>query len=624
MRMRKRNNLEPRMEACSSIWIRNGKELRGKWRSLMPEATELRLEVGCGKGKFTVETALANPEVLFIAVERVQEAMLLGMERALSLGLKNLYFLSLDAAELEEYFADGEVDLLYLNFCDPWPRKKNAKRRLTHRSFLDKYRRILRPNGEIHFKTDNAALFEWSLGELNVSGWELRNVTRNLHANGPVGIMTGYEEKFYELGTPINRCEAINRAETLKKIPMTVPLVEMDGDEMTRILWRSIKDELLMPYIELRTEYYDLGLKERDRTRDEVTVNAANAIRKYGVGVKCATITPNAQRMTEYSLHEMWKSPNGTIRAILDGTVFRTPILVDGIQPAVKNWKKPITIARHAYGDVYKAAELRVPEGKAELVFTDKNGTETRRTIYDFECGGVLTGQYNKDSSIASFARACFNYALATKQDLWFSAKDTIAKVYDGTFRQIFEDIFAKEYEERFKTSGIRYFYTLIDDAVARVIRSEGGFIWACKNYDGDVMSDMVSTAFGSLAMMTSVLVSPDGKYEFEAAHGTVTRHYYRYLEGEKPSTNPVATIFAWTGALKKRGELDGNAALTAFGERLERACIRVIESGRMTRDLSLLYEKGTAEVLTSEEFISAVRAELETLSALETTVLPE
>lgn len=624
MRMRKRNNLEPRMEACSSIWIRNGKELRGKWRSLMPEATELRLEVGCGKGKFTVETALANPEVLFIAVERVQEAMLLGMERALSLGLKNLYFLSLDAAELEEYFADGEVDLLYLNFCDPWPRKKNAKRRLTHRSFLDKYRRILRPNGEIHFKTDNAALFEWSLGELNVSGWELRNVTRNLYANGPVGIMTGYEEKFYELGTPINRCEAINREGTMNKIPMTVPLVEMDGDEMTRILWRSIKDELLMPYIALRTEYYDLGLKERDRTRDEVTVNAANAIRKYGVGVKCATITPNAQRMTEYSLHEMWKSPNGTIRAILDGTVFRAPILVDGIQPAVKNWKKPITIARHAYGDVYKAAELRVPEGKAELVFTDKNGTETRRTIYDFECGGVLTGQYNKDSSIASFARACFNYALATKQDLWFSAKDTIAKVYDGTFRQIFEDIFAKEYEERFKTSGIRYFYTLIDDAVARVIRSEGGFIWACKNYDGDVMSDMVSTAFGSLAMMTSVLVSPDGKYEFEAAHGTVTRHYYRYLEGEKPSTNPVATIFAWTGALKKRGELDGNAALTAFGERLERACIRVIESGRMTRDLSLLYEKGTAEVLTSEEFISAVRAELETLSALETTVLPE
>ncbi len=616
MRMRKRNNLEPRMEACSAIWIRNGKELRGAWRSLMPEAREVRLEVGCGKGKFTVETAQANPDILLIAVERVQEAMLLGMERALAVGLKNLYFLSLDAAELEEYFADGEVDLLYLNFCDPWPRKKNAKRRLTYRSFLEKYRKILRPNGEIHFKTDNSALFEWSLSEFNESGWEIRNITRNLHANGPVGIMTGYEEKFYELGTPINRCEVINREGKMDKIPMTVPLVEMDGDEMTRILWRSIKDELLMPFIELKTEYYDLGLKERDRTRDEVTVNAANAIRKYGVGVKCATITPNAQRMTEYSLHEMWKSPNGTIRAILDGTVFRAPILVDGIQPVVKNWKKPITIARHAYGDVYKATELRVPEGKAELVFTDKNGTETRKTIYDFECGGVLTGQYNKDSSIASFARSCLNYALATKQDLWFSAKDTIAKIYDGTFRRIFDDLFAAEYKERFDAAGLHYFYTLIDDAVARVIRSEGGFIWACKNYDGDVMSDMVSTAFGSLAMMTSVLVSPDGEYEYEAAHGTVTRHYYRYLEGEKPSTNPMATIFAWTGALKKRGELDGNAALTAFGETLETACLRVIESGRMTKDLALLWERGEAEVLTSDEFIAAVRSELETLCA--------
>lgn len=398
----------------------------------------------------------------------------------------------------------------------------------------------------------------------------------------------------------------------MNKILMTVPIVEMDGDEMTRILWKQIKDELLLPYIDLKTEYYDLGLPERDRTGDQVTHDAARAIRKYGVGVKCATITPNAQRMTEYHLHEMWKSPNGTIRAILDGTVFRAPILVDGVRPVVKNWRKPITIARHAYGDVYKASELRVPEGTAELVFTGRDGKETRRTIYDFECGGVLTGQYNKDTSIASFARACFNYALETKQDLWFSAKDTIAKVYDGTFKQIFADIYAAEYEEKFRAVGITYFYTLIDDAVARVIRSEGGFIWACKNYDGDVMSDMVSTAFGSLAMMTSVLVSPDGCYEFEAAHGTVTRHYYRYLAGEKPSTNPMATIFAWTGALKKRGELDNNAALTAFAEKLEAASLAVIEDGAMTKDLAMLWENGTPTVLTSEEFISAVRTKLE------------
>ena len=612
MRMRKRNNLEPRMEACGAIWLRDAKELRGNWRSLMPQAREIRLEVGCGKGKFTVETAAAEPDVLLIAVERVQEAMLLGMEKALEMGLKNVYFLSLDAAELEEYFADGELDLIYLNFCDPWPRKKNAKRRLTYRTFLRKYQRILKIGGEIHFKTDNAGLFEWSLGEFEACGLEIRALTRDLHRDGPVGIMTGYEEKFYELGTPINRCELINREVTMKKIQMTTPIVEMDGDEMTRVLWKQIKDELLLPFIDLKTEYYDLGLPERDRTGDQVTHDAAKAIQKYGVGVKCATITPNAQRMTEYQLHEMWKSPNGTIRAILDGTVFRTPILVEGIRPVVKTWKKPITIARHAYGDVYKATELRVPEGKAELVFTDKDGNVTRKEIYDFECGGVVTGQYNKDTSIASFARSCFNYALSTGQDLWFSSKDTIAKIYDGTFKQIFADIFEAEYKEKFEQAGITYFYTLIDDAVARVIRSEGGFIWACKNYDGDVMSDMVSTAFGSLAMMTSVLVSPDGKYEYEAAHGTVTRHYYRYLAGEKPSTNPMATIFAWTGALKKRGELDGNAELTAFAEKLEKVCVFVIERGTMTKDLAALWEGREPNVVTSEGFIAAVRRELE------------
>ena len=398
----------------------------------------------------------------------------------------------------------------------------------------------------------------------------------------------------------------------MNKIAMTTPLVEMDGDEMTRILWKQIKDELLLPFIDLKTEYYDLGLPERDRTADQVTVEAANAIKKYGVGVKCATITPNAQRMEEYKLHEMWKSPNGTIRAILDGTVFRAPILVKGISPVVKNWRKPITIARHAYGDVYKATELRVPEGKAELVFTDRAGNETRKEIYDFECGGVVTGQYNKDSSISSFARSCFNYALSTKQDLWFSSKDTIAKIYDGTFKQIFAEVYEAEYKEAFEKAGITYFYTLIDDAVARVIRSEGGFIWACKNYDGDVMSDMVSTAFGSLAMMTSVLVSPEGNYEYEAAHGTVTRHYYRYLEGEKPSTNPMATIFAWTGALSKRGELDGNAALQAFAKKLEESCIAVIEEGTMTKDLASLWEGERANIVTSEGFIAAIRSRLE------------
>ncbi|MDR0889718.1 MAG: NADP-dependent isocitrate dehydrogenase [Oscillospiraceae bacterium] len=398
----------------------------------------------------------------------------------------------------------------------------------------------------------------------------------------------------------------------MSKIQMQTPLVEMDGDEMTRVLWQQIKDELLSPFVELKTEYYDLGLPERDKTRDQITHDAARAIKKYGVGVKCATITPNVQRMSEYNLHEMWKSPNGTIRAALDGTVFRAPILVAGIKPAVKNWCAPITIARHAYGDVYKATELRVPQGKAELVFTDREGKKVRSAIYDFECGGVVTGQYNKDSSIASFARACFNYALATKQDLWFSTKDTIAKIYDGTFKEIFAKIFEEEYRAKFEEAGITYFYTLIDDAVARVIRSRGGFIWACKNYDGDVMSDMVSTAFGSLAMMTSVLVSPDGNYEYEAAHGTVTQHYYRHLKGETTSTNPIATIFAWTGALAKRGDLDGNAQLTAFAAALERASLAVIERGTMTKDLAALWENGTPNVLSCTEFIRAIREELE------------
>ena len=378
----------------------------------------------------------------------------------------------------------------------------------------------------------------------------------------------------------------------MEKIKMTTPLVEMDGDEMTRVLWQWIKEELLCPFVELNTEYYDLGLPNRDATGDQVTMDAALANKKYGVSVKCATITPNAQRMTEYDLHEMWKSPNGTIRAVLDGTVFRAPILLDCIKPVVKTWKKPITIARHAYGDVYKGTEFRVPgPGKAELVFTGADGTEMRQTIYDFECAGVLQGTYNKDTSIESFARSCFNYALSTKQDLWFSTKDTISKKYDHTFKDIFAEIYEKEYKEQFEAAGIEYFYTLIDDAVARVVRSEGGFIWACKNYDGDVMSDMVSTAFGSLAMMTSVLVSPDGNYEYEAAHGTVTRHYYRYLKGESTSTNPMATIFAWTGALTKRGELDGNDALVKFAKTLEAACLDTLASGVMTRDLCGLAE---------------------------------
>ncbi len=401
----------------------------------------------------------------------------------------------------------------------------------------------------------------------------------------------------------------------MAKIQMTTPLVEMDGDEMTRILWQDIKDVLLTPYIDLKTEYYDLGLPERDKTGDQVTVDSAEATKKYGVAVKCATITPNAQRVEEYKLHQMWKSPNGTIRAILDGTVFRAPIMVKGISPVVKNWKKPITIARHAYGDVYKATEYRVPaKGKAELVFTDESGAETfRQTVYDFECPGVLQGQYNKDTSIRSFARACFQYAVDTRQDLWFATKDTISKKYDHTFKDVFQEVFDAEYKAKFDELGIEYFYTLIDDAVARVIRSEGGYIWACKNYDGDVMSDMVSTAFGSLAMMTSVLVSPDGKYEYEAAHGTVTRHYYKYLKGEKTSTNPMATIFAWTGALRKRGELDSLPELVNFADQLEAACITTIESGTMTGDLAGLWEGETpAKAVDSHAFLEAIRAELD------------
>ena len=401
----------------------------------------------------------------------------------------------------------------------------------------------------------------------------------------------------------------------MEKIKMTTPLVEMDGDEMTRVLWQQIKDELLLPYIDLKTEYYDLGLPEREKTRDQVTIDSAEATKKYGVAVKCATITPNAQRVEEYKLTEMWKSPNGTIRAILDGTVFRAPIMVKGISPVVKTWKEPITIARHAYGDVYKGTEYRVPgPGKAELVFTDESGKEQfRQTVYDFECAGVLQGQYNKDSSISSFARSCFQYAIDTKQDLWFATKDTISKKYDHTFKDIFAEIFDAEYKSQFDELGIEYFYTLIDDAVARVIRSEGGFIWACKNYDGDVMSDMVSTAFGSLAMMTSVLVSPEGNYEYEAAHGTVTRHYYKYLKGESTSTNPMATIFAWSGALRKRGELDGIQDLVRFADALEEASIATIEGGTMTRDLAGLWEGETpAKAVDSKAFLEAIREELD------------
>ncbi len=399
----------------------------------------------------------------------------------------------------------------------------------------------------------------------------------------------------------------------MEKIKMTTPLVEMDGDEMTRIIWQEIKDELILPFVDLKTEYYDLGLVNRDATCDQVTVDSANATKKYGVAVKCATITPNKQRMSEYNLKEMWKSPNGTIRAILDGTVFRAPITLPIIKPAVKTWESPITIARHAYGDVYKATEMRVPKGKAELVFTDENGVETRETVYEFECDGVLQGQFNKDSSIKSFARSCFNYAVAMKQSLWFSTKDTISKKYDQTFKLIFEEIYENEYKEKFTELGIEYFYTLIDDAVARVIRSKGGFIWALKNYDGDVMSDMVSTAFGSLAMMTSVLVSPDGNFEYEAAHGTVTRHYYKYLNGEKTSTNPMATIYAWSGALRKRGELDNLPKLMAFADKLEKACIDTLMSGVMTKDLVNLTD-GSVEVkpVLTSEFVKEIRNNLE------------
>ena len=397
----------------------------------------------------------------------------------------------------------------------------------------------------------------------------------------------------------------------MEKIKMN-PIVEMDGDEMTRIIWQMVKDELISPFVLLNTEYYDLGLANRDATDDQVTVEAAEATKRLCVAVKCATITPNAQRVEEYKLKKMWKSPNATIRAALDGTVFRTPIMTSRVKPAVRNWKAPITIARHAYGDVYKATEYRVPgPGKAELVFTGKDGAQFKETVYDYECAGVLQSMFNKDSSIEAFARSCFEYALSERQDLWFSTKDTISKQYDQTFKKIFERIYEKEYHARFKALGIEYFYTLIDDAVARVIRSKGGFIWALKNYDGDVMSDMVSTAFGSLAMMTSVLVSPYGYFEFEAAHGTVTRHYYRYLKGEETSTNPVATIFAWTGALKKRGELDGNTALSEFACRLEKAVLDTIEAGQMTGDLAMLAQGDDVQTLTTAQFIAAVKSRL-------------
>ncbi|MGM9889248.1 MAG: NADP-dependent isocitrate dehydrogenase [Floccifex porci] len=402
----------------------------------------------------------------------------------------------------------------------------------------------------------------------------------------------------------------------MEKIKMSTPLVEMDGDEMTRILWKMIKEELLEPYIELNTEYYDLGLVHRNETNDQVTIDSANATKKYGVAVKCATITPNQARMGEYNLKEMWKSPNGTIRAALDGTVFRTPIIVKGIEPCVKNWKKPITLARHAYGDVYKNTEMKVPAGKAELVFTDENGNETRKLIHEFKGDGIIQGMHNTNESITSFARSCFNYALSTKQDLWFSTKDTISKLYDHTFKDIFQDLYDKEYKEKFQQENITYFYTLIDDAVARVMKSEGGFIWACKNYDGDVMSDMVSSAFGSLAMMTSVLVSPSGVYEYEAAHGTVQRHYYKHLKGEETSTNSVATIFAWTGALNKRGELDGNLDLQEFSKMLEQATIQTIESGKMTKDLALITSLENVTVLNSQDFIKAIKNSLENLLA--------
>ena len=403
----------------------------------------------------------------------------------------------------------------------------------------------------------------------------------------------------------------------MEKIKMTTPLVEMDGDEMTRILWQYIKDELLLPFVDLKTEYYDLGLEYRNETDDKVTFDSAYATQKYGVAVKCATITPNAARVKEYNLKEMWKSPNGTIRAILDGTVFRTPIKVKGIEPCVKNWKKPITIARHAYGDVYKASEMKIPgPGKVELVYTAEDGTEVRELVHNFTGAGVVQGQQNICKSIESFARSCFNYALDLKQDLWFATKDTISKKYDHTFKDIFQDIYDAEYKEKFEAAGIEYFYTLIDDAVARVMKAEGGFIWACKNYDGDVMSDMISSACGSLAMMTSVLVSPSGVYEYEAAHGTVMRHYYKHLAGEETSTNSVATIFAWTGALRKRGELDRLPELVKFADNLEKACIDTIESGKMTKDLALITELENPVVLNSLDFIKAIRETLEKLYA--------
>lgn len=398
----------------------------------------------------------------------------------------------------------------------------------------------------------------------------------------------------------------------MKKIQMVTPLVEMDGDEMTRILWKMIKDELILPFVDLKSEYYDLGLVHRDETADQVTIDSANATKKYGVAVKCATITPNTQRMSEYNLHQMWKSPNGTIRSMLDGTVFRAPITIPSISPAVKFWKKPITIARHAYGDVYKGVEIRAEEpGVAKLVFEGESGKVEEQIIHKFAGPGVIQGMHNTDKSIRSFAHACFKYALDIKQSIWFATKDTISKKYDGQFKAIFEDVF-KEYEEAFKAAGIEYFYTLIDDAVARVMRSEGGFIWACKNYDGDVMSDMVSTAFGSLAMMTSVLVSPDGKYEYEAAHGTVTRHYYKYLKGEETSTNPMATIFAWSGAFRKRGELDNLPELINYADQLEAACLDTLNEGIVTKDLANLMEGVTPQVKNSADFMAAIRERLE------------
>ena len=422
--------------------------------------------------------------------------------------------------------------------------------------------------------------------------------------NNPQGCIAPFAEN-------VAPCCAEEGENLMQKIAMKTPLVEMDGDEMTRVLWQWIKELLIEPYVDLKTEYYDLGLVNRDKTDDQVTVDAANATAKYGVAVKCATITPNAQRVEEYSLKKMWKSPNGTIRAMLDGTVFRAPILIRGIEPTVRTWKAPITIARHAYGDVYKNTEMKIPgPGKAELVYTAADGTEMRALIHDFKGAGIIQGQHNLDESIESFARSCFEYALDTRQDLWFSTKDTISKIYDHNFKDIFADLFAAEYEEKFKAAGIEYFYTLIDDAVARVIRSKGGFIWACKNYDGDVMSDMIATAFGSLSMMTSVLVSPKGYYEYEAAHGTVTRHYYRYLKGEETGTNPVATIFAWTGALRKRGQLDDLPDLAAFADKLEKATIDTIESGIMTGDLASIFQ-GEAKSVPSRAFMQAIAEKL-------------